>query len=450
MTRELVTGRALARGFSLRADLRGSALAPWARLATLVALAAAALSACGDIETTPARDPDAGPSSVDAGVDAVQDAHAADAADPDSATATTIDAPADDRFVLEPHAPGDQWYNYDGQTHIVTPREEVYVFDRGDTRFAVELTSYYDRRGESGVFSLRAASLTRDGVGLVHELQLDGNVKRAPVCVRVAPEPRTVSCEGAWDLVFRTELRVIPGAGFAVNNPSIMARGHYASETTVGVRAYAVRAIEALPDQALVGEGGQVLRSSKDDPQASTIGLRMFNNAGEIAGHELLMATGDVQLAQWRLLAVAREYGDGDGTAGAEARGAAGAEAGGEVGVRIASRCVPLATSLDGQTAMENGAPGEVAFSLPATGFGVALVDLCSPDGPQVTELADEPFDGLWPRTDTFDLFVESYNGEIVFRPAPGTLTRRVHTREGDPAQATFGPVDLDGALWAD
>ena len=47
------------------------------------------------------------------------------------------------------------WYDYDGITHVMTPKDVVYVIDVGDNLYAlVEILDYYDDYGKSGVFTI--------------------------------------------------------------------------------------------------------------------------------------------------------------------------------------------------------------------------------------------------------------------------------------------------------
>jgi hypothetical protein len=45
----------------------------------------------------------------------------------------------------EPKSAFGEWYNYDEQTHAVSPKSEVYVLERNDgSRTAFRISSYYD------------------------------------------------------------------------------------------------------------------------------------------------------------------------------------------------------------------------------------------------------------------------------------------------------------------
>ena len=61
----------------------------------------------------------------------------------------------------ELYGPGSAWYNYASTTHALTPKDLVYIVKHGESLTLLELLDYYDERGESGFFSLRAR--THDG-----------------------------------------------------------------------------------------------------------------------------------------------------------------------------------------------------------------------------------------------------------------------------------------------
>ncbi len=47
------------------------------------------------------------------------------------------------------------WYNYDGATHVITPKDFVYIVDVDDTKYAlIEITDYYDENGTSGTITI--------------------------------------------------------------------------------------------------------------------------------------------------------------------------------------------------------------------------------------------------------------------------------------------------------
>jgi len=68
----------------------------------------------------------------------------------------------DDEDTLPEYAldQGDSWYDYNDETHVLTPRTNVWAVTRADaTSFKFEILEYYDDAGTSGVFTLHWAPL---------------------------------------------------------------------------------------------------------------------------------------------------------------------------------------------------------------------------------------------------------------------------------------------------
>ena len=62
----------------------------------------------------------------------------------------------DDDENSEPEYAFDVWFDYDSQTHVLTPADKVFVVrTTEDWLFAMEVVSYYDDAGSSGVLELR-------------------------------------------------------------------------------------------------------------------------------------------------------------------------------------------------------------------------------------------------------------------------------------------------------
>ncbi|CAN0514644.1 unnamed protein product, partial [Laminaria digitata] len=121
---------------------------------------------------------------------------------------------------------GASWYGYEPTTHAVTPRELVYIIQRGEALTLFEITSYYNARGTSGFLSLR--SITHDGAGWgdgVLEVSLEDNIKEELLCLDATTLART-PCERAT-FALRTAFRPLPEAGFAVKEPAIYPLTHH-------------------------------------------------------------------------------------------------------------------------------------------------------------------------------------------------------------------------------
>lgn len=311
----------------------------------------------------------------------------------------------DEGPVAERSAPGSAWYDYDATTHAVTPRDDVWLFESTDGAWLVAIDSYYDARGVSGTFSWRARAWSGDAWGDVHEGSPAGNVKDAPVCVRLDTRD-VVSCdESVGHLWFGIEPRAVPAAGFAVRNPAVRPRGHHWDPDSV-VRAH------RLPGQdlaAIIDDPATLAASSSTPPNAAH-----DTSAGVLAETDLSadpgvdryqLVTADMQLAWWRAWL--------DGEA-----------------LHIESTCAPVA--LDPSDQPIAAAP-TVTRAIPLGDRHGWLVDLCD-DGdigpwtdPDSIRTADP---GAW------DLVVERTGDTWTLRASPGALVVRAEQGTSDPTEA--------------
>lgn len=307
-------------------------------------------------------------------------------------------------FGLDPYAIGSDWYDYDGATHAVTPSDHVYALRRGEVITLLEVESYYDDRGESGVFSLRA----REGGGEVEALTLDTNVKEEPGCVALSPL-RQVSCDDSdAALILRTVWRAIPDGGFAVREPGLYVMSHFtdAPEQHIEVVRLGAGALEEV-DEAI-----DVLRERTPHPDAShapelaRVGW-VHAEAGAAPRRDLhLQVTAHMKLVQWQIAALR----EGDGEI--------------ELDLKIACQRVDF----EEQAPFSEEHTATRTLSLPAgEGFHAALVSLCpsreglAPRG-EIIDARDTPWRGRWPDTRDFDLIVEVLDGRVAARITPGNL----------------------------
>ena len=315
-------------------------------------------------------------------------------------------------FWLEPWPVGDRWYLYDGRTHTLTPRPQVYLVTSDQGALLFRVLGYYGARGESGVFSLRVRTWSGSAWGAQRDLQLSANVKERAVCLSV--QAHEVSCDDqAATLVFRSDRRVLPAAGFVVANPAIYEAGHPLGRR---VRLLVLDedvwrtppALDAFPEQ----DRPSVARSVND----WLIGYRWATPEGRV----WLQATTSFQLAQWQALPEANDA------------------------LRLRARCVPLGTSAAVQVPLADAALREEVVQAPTTGR-TAWYRLC----PEIVRVDEVPgyLHGTWPDSATFDLIIEGHPEGLALRPAPGSL---LMDWTGDEAQraAEIGDVVLPESLW--
>jgi hypothetical protein len=62
----------------------------------------------------------------------------------------------DDDENSEPEYAFDVWFDYDSESHVLTPRDYVFVVHSGEGGFvSIEILDYYDEAGTSGIFEIR-------------------------------------------------------------------------------------------------------------------------------------------------------------------------------------------------------------------------------------------------------------------------------------------------------
>lgn len=288
-----------------------------------------------------------------------------------------------ERFTTEAWGIGASWYEYDETTHVLTPRDERYRIEAHDVDVLLRIVSYYDTSGTSGHFTLQLWSAS-DPDAPRATLELAGNVKDAPVCVDVAAA-REVSCDAPEaHLVFRTERRVIPEAGFAVAEP-----GFYLHEPVVGREADVRRVVPgaetaeapAVPDAWRVPEDA-ILPSALD--LATTQPVQQATRGGYVA--------------QWEIREVR--------------------ESSGATTVVVAVQCAPMATSADEQVPWSD-APSELELHLDGSA-DVVGVTLCGDAGGSAALLS--PSVAAWPSNTAVDvLFRTDSSGRARAVIAPGS-----------------------------
>lgn len=301
----------------------------------------------------------------------------------------------------DPQEIGGQWYEYDSTTHALTPYAAVFALldPQREPQALWEIESYYDARGESGVFSLRVREREGEGFGAAKALVLTGNVKTdGPQCIAYGPM-RQVSCDSPERaLIFRTSWRAVPEAGFAVNNPSIFLASHYAlgeaqrlslasiNAATVDEIALSPEEIKALPERL----------SAQAAPQHSRIGRL----EGSHLDARYLQVTATMKLVSWRFTALDLE------------RGALSLE------LRCQPVSYPDAASFDATPAQTKTL--ELALG---QGYAARYIKLCEDEAVEpVEETLDAAQPGLWPDERRFDLFFERDGDTLYLRLAPGNL----------------------------
>lgn len=297
------------------------------------------------------------------------------------------------------------WYDYDASTHAITPKDAVFVsVGPSDELVAMwEIKSYYDARGESGVFTLRWRDRQGDDWGAVRELILEGNIKKdGAQCIAYSPG-RQLDCDDeAASLVFRTSWRPVVEAGFAVNNPSIYTTAHFSQAAS----AYKIIALEAaaledidLSDEELLAQAPR--KAAALEPIHSRVGWLPQRSTQET----YLQLTSSMHLAQWRIESITRE----------------------EDQLRLTLSAMCRAATYPEAQAFEPAKRVTQTVTLPLKqGYHVQLLTLCDPsEGDAAIKSvasSEAPYAGLWPDERSFNLLLEQLDGRASLRPAPGQL----------------------------
>lgn len=311
-----------------------------------------------------------------------------------------------DGFHLERYGIGAGWYDYDSQTHAITPLPHVYRVTSAELDVAFRVESYYDDQGTSGFFSLRTRALDTSEVAT---LVIGANAKEAPVCVDLGA-PAEVDCGAPHHLVLRTDLRVVPAAGFAVQNPSVYTSSHFTAATPMTVQRAGADTLDTLP------EAWSVLPDAKSRRADSLLAGRLSALADGESTDIFVQATADMRLVAWS----ATRAGDGQ--------------------LSLEAACEDLAASQDAQVMPDVGGSAGASVTLDAE--SMAYVDLCAEGGPAVVATASQPPGGLWASTDNYDLIVERFDGQLSLRLAAGHQIWSTGTTD------IAGSPDVPASLW--
>lgn len=313
---------------------------------------------------------------------------------------------------VELYGPGSSWYDYEPSTHALSPRPVVYVVHDAQTFTLLEVVSYYDERGTSGVFTLRAKSHV-DGVwGEVQSLITSKNIKTGTVCIGV-PKVVEVPCEqGA--LALRSAWRALPEAGFAVQEPALYPLSDFQELTSTRLEIAALVA-NSLDD---VSEDVDALGALARLPHAggyhedSLVGWMTDPTLDSVRQDVHVQVTANMDVVQWRVLDVSSD----------------GAQMTWTFGVRC--------EALDQLGEMPAQEETSQTVTLPITGaYDGVFVRWCDAYSGEaragMVAAMGAPVVGLWPDTKSFDVMVEHVAGRGAIRLAPGNLLSNETARQG-------------------
>jgi hypothetical protein len=364
---------------------------------TIVALTLL-LAACGDIETTPTESP------------------GNERTIPESTTKLRA---TPNGFTEEAYGVAAKWYNYRSETHVLDPKNFVYMVDGPEAHVLLEIVSYYNDQGDSGYMTIRAKKVAESDLGSTQKLQIEGSVKKGRVCLNVQSLETTSCNSDNWEVLFRTDYRIVPAAGFAPSNPAIYFAGHWSQDEKVEISRIEAEKMKDVTSESL--EDATELRSAQHSRLDSMLGTFPEDR---LPSDVFVQATPSQKVVQWQVTDIT----DGE--------------------LEIRSRCADLATSPGQQTSLSDNEIATQTYELSdgSKQYAVQLASICN--GDLVLEQSkSEPFEGLWPSTKTFSLLIEQTGDERSLRLPPGHLFwNATANAEGQPED--LEDVKIPAQLW--
>jgi hypothetical protein len=126
------------------------------------------------------------------------------------------------RFQQDRAAIGGKWYDYDAETHLLTPKPVQWLVRTPDDRvYGMRIVSVYDDEGESGLFNLDVFTYNGADFGASQRIVAPDNVKlRSPVCILLS-DGLEVPCNTSHDVRFALQARLSTVAALTVDEPAL-------------------------------------------------------------------------------------------------------------------------------------------------------------------------------------------------------------------------------------
>lgn len=300
---------------------------------------------------------------------------------------------------------GAEWYDY-GSNHSVSPKDISWLIVRDEGNAThLRVDGFYSDRGVSSTPSMTFTHFIGGERTPPKAWLSPTRIRDEFQCLRVEDLSQSF-CGSAYDLIWRTDFRAIPRAGFSISNPAFYV------ETSRGERVYQLASRDVPTSISIAAAAGQRVVSVLDQDASPLLKEAFFSK-----GYSVTQLTGDLHIAEWTL---SRSEDDS---------------------VLIQARCVQ-AKPTPADTSPLHGPPAHLYFAAPAEGQWI-FVDLCSADGPRVSFESENLRAGGWPSNDRFDLALQSKNGQLHLWPAPESI----FTPQRVPA---FTPKDMPRVYWQD
>lgn len=95
---------------------------------------------------------------------------------------------------------GDGWYDYNGETHELTPKDRTYVIRTTEGAYVkLGIVGYYDENGTSGMFTFDWAFLTGEPAAATWNLNIDASSNSEWVYISLTNRQVVTSADG-WDI----------------------------------------------------------------------------------------------------------------------------------------------------------------------------------------------------------------------------------------------------------
>lgn len=330
-------------------------------------------------------------------------------------------------FGEDPYVIASDWYDYSGATHVVMASDLVYVVRREDQIVAFEIESYYNERGTSGFLSFRSQTWDGGAWTAPTAWTAEANVKDERYCLSIEPFSR-VGCDTSdAALVVRTSKKALVEGGFAILDPAIFSTTHFSDATKTEIWRAEATDLESLTLTGDTLDEDAITPSSDHTIEHARVGW-VHQTAGAPARIDTqLHVTGRMDLVQWRI---------------------------GEL--RDSGEAIELDFDLYcAQADHKNQQPFDAnsttwTLTIPRQGdYTARYVRLCDDARsarPEVVGETNTPIRANWPDTKTFDLMVETHQGRVAIRIAPGNLLWN-WTRGTQQDNSDFSPIDTS-TLW--
>lgn len=316
---------------------------------------------------------------------------------------------------VEPWGIGDQWYDYDFTSHRVTPRKRSWVIVPADgDAYFLQVTGYYGKEGESGVPRMEIRRWDGTTFGAPQQWESSARiVGDTRVCLRFESGEET-SCEGDYDLIWRTDRRPVPEMGFSIPNP-----GFYIQRRE-GLRVYQFENTQP-PASLPTGATDEItqIRSIFDTDAKPLLALSLITPEKSI-----FHLVASLQIAEWQTVINA------DATE-----------------IQIRARCVDAAVTHQ-KTALLDMAPAELTLTLDELDTWT-FIDLCG--GSRNTEQQDLPplrishsandlRVGQWPSNQSFGIALQQTEEDIRLWVSPD---QPIEVRTTNAFETTAAPTGL-------